>query len=382
MKDEKVLCVDDDQNILAGFKRALRKQFHVDTALDGQLGLDSISKQGPYAVIVSDLRMPGMDGVEFLAKAKEHSPDSARILLTGFADVNSAMEAVNEGNIFRFLSKPCTPEALAKALTAGIRQYRLVRAEKELLEKTLSGSIKVLTDVLALSNPVAFSRASLIRKYVVDLTSQLGLAETWQFEISSLLSQIGCITLPSTALESLYRREPLKTTEKRQFDEHPSVGSALIANIPRLDAVAEIVAYQEKRYDGSGVPEDSVKGNDIPLGSRLLKVAADILVLESAGISKRRAVSRLKQRNGWYDPSILAAMEEIAQTETIYQPRKVSVSELVPGMIISEDINTQGGVLLVGKGNEVTWLMCRRLNNFVGTGDISGQIQVQIPSDL
>src|ERR687883_1975197 len=128
---EKILCVDDEVNVLSAYQRSLRKDFDIHVANGGREGLETIKKNGPFAVIVSDMRMPEMDGVQFLARAKELAPESIRIMLTGNSDQQTAMEAVNEGHIFRFLTKPCPPEMLAKALTAGLEQYQLVRAERE-----------------------------------------------------------------------------------------------------------------------------------------------------------------------------------------------------------------------------------------------------------
>jgi len=138
---EKILCVDDDPNVLSALERTLRKQYAIHTAEGAEEGIKAIEAEGPFAVIVSDLRMPGMDGIQFLAHVKEIAPDSVRIMLTGHADLKVSIEAVNEGNIFRFLTKPCPPEKLSKALDAGIELYRLVKAEKELLESTLRGSV-------------------------------------------------------------------------------------------------------------------------------------------------------------------------------------------------------------------------------------------------
>jgi signal transduction histidine kinase len=146
---EKILCVDDEPNILEAYQRALRREFEIEIALGGEQGLAAVESRGPFAVIVSDMRMPGMDGVQFLSKVKEKAPDSIRIMLTGYADQHTAIEAVNEGNIFRFLTKPCPPEVLAKALGAGIQQYRLAMAEKNLLEWMLSGNIPMMKDLPA-----------------------------------------------------------------------------------------------------------------------------------------------------------------------------------------------------------------------------------------
>ena len=133
----KILCVDDDASILAAYQRNLRKQFPIDVALGGQEGLDAMANKGPYAVIVADMQMPGMNGVQFLTRAEEIAPDTVRIMLTGNADQKTAADAVNQGHVFRFLTKPCAPEELALMLSAALKQYRLVTAERELLEKTL-----------------------------------------------------------------------------------------------------------------------------------------------------------------------------------------------------------------------------------------------------
>jgi len=114
--EQKILFVDDDANILAAFRRHLRKRFHFDTALGPEEGLKAVVEKGPYAVVVSDLRMPKMDGIEFLTHVKEIAPDTVRMMLTGHADLHNTIEAVNEGNIFRFLTKPCPVDELSKAL--------------------------------------------------------------------------------------------------------------------------------------------------------------------------------------------------------------------------------------------------------------------------
>jgi DNA-binding NtrC family response regulator len=157
---EKILLVDDDHNILDGYRRSLSREFLMETALGGQQALELAAQHGPYAVVVSDMRMPGMDGIQLLSKIKAQSPDTVRVMLTGNADMDTAINAINEGSIFRFLNKPCSKETMGRTLTAALVQYRLVTAEKQLLEQTLSGSIQVLTEVLSLVNPAAFSRAS------------------------------------------------------------------------------------------------------------------------------------------------------------------------------------------------------------------------------
>ena len=169
----RVLFVDDDPDILNGFKRQLHTRFDVDIALGGEEGLSAVGSRGPYAVIVADMGMPDMDGIQFLGQVKKSAPETVRIMLTGHSDAQTAIDAVNQGNIFRFLTKPCMHYVLVDILNAGVEQYHLVMAEKELLEKTLKGSLKVLTGVLSVVNPSAFGRASRVQRVVRDLVAVL-----------------------------------------------------------------------------------------------------------------------------------------------------------------------------------------------------------------
>ena len=134
---DKILFVDDDPGILEGFQQLLRKEFVVTVALGGQEGLSAIKQDGPFAVVISDMRMPGMSGAEFLAKIRQKAPETVRMLLTGQTDMHAAIDAINEGNIFRFLTKPCRKEDLVNAINLGLAQYRSVIAEKELVKKAL-----------------------------------------------------------------------------------------------------------------------------------------------------------------------------------------------------------------------------------------------------
>jgi len=360
---EKVLLVDDDINILASFKRQLRKQFSVDTATGSKEGLEAIIKNGHYSVVVSDFRMPEMDGIKFLAKVKELSPDCVRIMLTGHADLKAAVDAVNEGNIFRFLIKPCPLHILKKALKEGIEQYQLITAERELLGQTLRGSIQILTEILEIVNPEAFGRSSRIKRYVRNVALHMKVTDIWRFETAAMLSQIGCIILPEETTIKIYQRQELTAEESEIFKLHPSIASDLLKKIPRMKEVAEIIAYQEKHFDGSGTPADTIKGKEIPLGARILKVLTDFDTLEIEGKNKTEALSELKKRSGWYDPDVLAAAEEVIETQANYESRSVSVSELLENMILGEDVRTLKGQLLISKGQVVSRPIIQRLKN-------------------
>src|SRR5271166_3168902 len=270
---EKILFVDDEPAVLDGYRRLLHNDFQVETAIGAGNGLAAIAshRSDPYNVVVSDIRMPEMDGVQFLSRVRVASPDSVRMALTGHADMQTAIDAVNEGSIFRFLTKPCEKMVLAKALTAGIVQYRLVVAEKELLEKTLSGSINVLTEVLSLVNPAAFSRSVRIRRHVQHIAKKLQLEAAWRFEVAAMMSQLGCVTLDTDTIEAVYAGSQLSADEQSRYAAHPSVAGDLLSNIPRLEPIARMIAQQDS-IPPSRQTCTAESFDVVALGAQLLKV--------------------------------------------------------------------------------------------------------------
>ncbi len=375
---EKILFVDDEPNVLAAYERQMRKQFEVVTMEGGEAGLRAVMAGGPYAVVVSDFRMPNMDGVRFLSRVKEISPDTVRMILTGYADMQTAIEAVNEGNIFRFLTKPCPPESLTKAILAGIEQYRLICAERDLLERTLKGAIQTLTELLGLVNPEAFGRCSRIQKRVRSIAQLKALPDLWQYETAAMLSQIGGVVLPEGILERIYRGEKLSDEESQLFEMHPMVGSDLVAKIPRMEPIARMIGHQEKRFDGSGVPRDAIRGEEIPMGARILKVVLDFDILEAKGWTGESALKELKGRIGWYDLGILDALAEILQVTGTDEIRLVKVKDLECDMVLTEDIVSESGILLVSKGLEMNNLILTGLRNFDRSANVREPIRVLV----
>jgi len=377
---EKILLVDDDKNILDGYKRSLRKDYNLEVALGAKEGLRMLGENGPYAVIVSDLRMPEIDGIQFLSEVRETVPDTVRMMLTGNADLDSSIQAVNEGNIFRFLTKPCPPETLTMALNAGVKQYRLVMAEKELLEKTLSGSVKVLIDILSMASPAAFGRATRVRNIMAQFAEKLDVENPWEFELAGMLSQTGCVTLPTEVIEKIYRRKPLNAVEIRMFESHPKLGYDLIANIPRLETIAEIILYQEKKFNGDGIPQDDVKGEDIPLGARALRLALDYDSLVWSGKNSLDAHDDIKKRLDQYDPGLVSVLEQIIGEQAKLVLQTFKINDLVSNMVLAQDVRTKSGLLLVAKGQSVTPALMERLRNFAQTGEVDEKVEVLIPA--
>ncbi len=376
MSAPKILFVDDDSRILSAIDRHLSDDFDLYTADGPSAGLKMVDEDGPFAVVISDMRMPGMTGVEMLKIIRQKSPDTVRVMLTGYADLNSTIEAVNEGNIFRFLSKPCSMETMAATVSDGIRQYQLVTAERELLECTLKGSVKVLFDVLGIVNPIAFGRASRVKRIAMALAASLGAGNLWEIEIAAMMSALGCITLSESTLRKIMNGQELDALERVAFDQHPAIGKSLLGNIPRLSDVARIVGYQEKCFDGTGAPAEGIRGTDIPLGARILKVCLDFDSHEARTKNKVEALDLLKEDAHKYDPDVLNAFEATFTQLFSASLMKLNVCQLRSGMVVSEDILNKSGGLLVGRGQEITRSMIGILSKMASNNNVKEPIYV------
>jgi response regulator RpfG family c-di-GMP phosphodiesterase len=357
----RVLCVDDEPSITASVTRVLRRTFDVVTAHTPEEGL-ALLKQGPaFAVVISDFQMPGMDGAEFLRLARQVAPDTVRVLLTGRRDLGATVDAVNHGQIFRFLAKPPAPEMLIAVTTAAARQYRLVTAERVLLEETLHGSIKALISLLALVQPAALGRTSRLKRHVSALAEQLQVPDRWSVEIATLLSQVGCVTLPPATMDRLAHGEALTPEELVLVARLPAVAETLIAGIPRLETVRAILRFQDTHFDGTGSPEPRVAGEAIPLGARILKAAIDFDVLESQNLGAEEALTLMGTR-GWYDPAVLAAARAIwTSAPAPAATGAIRLSQVTVGMVFAADLLAPDGMLLAARGQEVTPALADRV---------------------
>jgi FixJ family two-component response regulator len=380
---EKILMVDDESSVLDGYQRMFHNEFQIATAAGGAAALKALQATGPYAVVVSDMRMPEMDGARLLAKIKLLAPDTVRLMLTGNADIQTAVSAVNEGSIFRFLTKPCNKETLGKALTAGLLQYRLVTAEKELLENTLQGSIKVLTEMLGLVNPAAFGRALRVRRYIHHVVTRMALADPWRFEVAAMMSQLGCVTLHPDTIEAVHDGRPLSPGEQARFDAHPGVAHDLLAKIPRLEPIAWMIAHQNESAPNAGGSANSEMA-DLRLGANLLRATLAFDDLVGKGLSKKDAANQLSQEHKDFDPRIFQALRELevdpAKTRTVV--RTCAIQDLIPfDMVLEEEVRTKVGLLLVAKGQEVTEALILRLKSFLEYGAIGCGVTVCLSAD-
>ena len=371
-----ILCVDDQPEVLEGLTLHLRRRFKVMTATNGQAGLGVLEEHPSVAVIVSDMRMPGMDGAAFLTRARQIAPDAARILLTGQASLDSAIAAVNGGHIFRFLTKPCPPPALMAAIEAGVELHRLVTAERVLLEETLQGSIKAVIDVLALANPLAFGRASRIKDFAGSLAASLEVPNRWAIDVSAMLSQIGMIILPTETLEKVYAGVELTDDEKAMVARAPAVAEQLLRTIPRLEGVRGILRNYPKPY--AEIHASTKDAEAIAFGARILRIAIDFNELEGQGLSPAAAIDTMRGRTGVYDPMMLETFGSLKHAEPQHEIREVAFSALQAGMILFQDVKLVSGPMLMARGYEVTEGFVERARGFA-RGAVRDPIRVIMP---
>ncbi|HLK48762.1 MAG TPA: HD domain-containing phosphohydrolase [Bryobacteraceae bacterium] len=367
---KRILFVDDDPRVLQAFERQFYKRFEIRTAIGPELGLQAIATDGPFAAVVSDLRMPGMNGIEFLTRVRQISPDIVRVMLTGDADLSAAMAAVNEGKIFQFLTKPCPSDMLTRTLESSLEQHRLITAERELLENTLRGSIGVLSEILGLVNPQAFSRAQRIRRYVQHIVESLNLPDRWQYELAAMVSQIGCVTVPPDTLEKFYKQQSLSAAEQKILSEQNQVGHNLLAKIPRLESVAQMVAQQNASWSE---PSDAVK-----TGAQLLKVASACDEQVMRGVPFGVALSQMAGSRE-YHQLFVTALQRLEMEEAKNETRWLKLAQLKPGMIVAAGIYSQTGLLLLAKGQQVTDSAMARLNSFASLFGLIEPISVVVP---
>lgn len=368
---DRVLLVDDEQNVLEGFRRNLRR-YTLTTALGPMEGLEQVKKNGPFAVVVSDLQMPDMDGITFLTEVEAHAPNTIRIMLTGQADLNVSIAAVNEGHVFRFLTKPCPPELLAATLNDALEQYRLVEAERQLLEETLHGAVEVLTDVLGLVDEASQSFATRVQATVTKMCAATGL-EGWQYELAAMLSQLGNLILPPETTAKLNRGAPLTGPERAMADEAPGVAYRLLAHIPRLEEVAAIVRDQAD-------PPPMPPGREVDVvaaGATMLNLAVRYQRLLASDRSEHEVRTLLENAaTDDFRKAVVGALFEKEQTQ--WEEAVLPVRALQVGMVLSQVVRANNGVMLLSDGQVLSAALLERLRVFAEGVGVEEPIRVRI----
>ncbi|MDQ6992630.1 MAG: response regulator [Mariprofundus sp.] len=378
--NKKILFIDDEQNILQGYNRSLHGLYDIHLATDPEQGLKTLVEKGPFAAVVADYTMPIMNGIELLKKAQELAPQTVRLILTGYGNMENAIQAINEGSIFRFLTKPCDHELLVRSLDHALEQYRLIMAEKEIMEQTVLGSVRVMSHILSLVNPEAFKRTYRIKYYMNYLATELALTDLWQFEIAATLCQLGCITLPAETLQKFYANEVLTEQEREFIKQHPKIGYELLMKIPRLETIASMVNRQHLRFADLGCDNDKLPKNSAEVGGCML---AAVLGFDRASsqMSICKALEMMRSRTGQYHPLMLHALETVKKPAEgdMYAIRLLYVSQLEVFMVADEEIKTKSNLLLLVVGQELNNIVLKRLHSFASSVGIQEPVRMRVP---
>ncbi|MDJ0764001.1 MAG: response regulator [Myxococcota bacterium] len=367
MWKEKILLVDDEPRVLDGYRRQLRNHYNFETAVGGREALEKIESNGPFAVVVADMRMPGMDGVEFLKAVRKQSPETVRMMLTGNADQQTAVMAVNEGNIFRFMTKPCPAGQLITTLASGIRQYRLITSEKELLEHTLQGCIKMLTEILSLTDSEAFDHATKVRNYVQQIAPALKTKTTWELEAAATLMPIGFVILPPELKTKVLENKPLSQAESEMLSEVPEIGYRLLSHIPRLEAVAEYVRTTLTKFSKSGADANAPIPDDISFEANMLSVISALVELESTGRPIAEVLDIMSK--GQYNQQILSAAQDVLLNNQELRGGKAAlldarIKDIAIGDILRSNVDTEDDRRLLTAGTRITVAFLERINRY------------------
>lgn len=276
----KVLMVDDETNLLSSYRRLLNESFDLVTAESGEKALELIERAGPFAVVVSDYKMPKMNGVELLKQVRMVAPDTVRMMLTGQGDLNIAIEAINQGSIFRFLVKPCPHEELVQSISEGLHQYEAAGKQQEVLrqevfeafyQRNLQGTFKLITTLLERKDPYTAGHQLRVSRLAeaIAMAMQLDDQTIECVRVSANLHDIGKMYTPS---EILSKPGKLSELEFNLIKDHARAGYELLKEIELPWPVADIIMQHHERLDGSGYPR-GLQGTDILLEARIIGVA-------------------------------------------------------------------------------------------------------------
>jgi response regulator RpfG family c-di-GMP phosphodiesterase len=414
-----VLCVDDEPNILASLRRTLRNCGCEVVTANGALEALELMRRAPADVVVSDMRMPGMDGVQLLEQIQIDWPDAARILLTGHAEMSSTVAAINRGRIFRYISKPWDEAELVAAVRQGLELTSLQRDRVRLEELTLTQnlelralnegleqrvldrtdelghsnkklkqgfltSIKVFSNLLELRGGGMIGHGRRVANLARSVARSMALSdpEIQDLFIAGLLHDIGHIGLPDALLTKSVAR--LSPEELVQYRQHPLVGEQSLMPLEDLQSVAALIHAHHERFDGRGYP-DGKAGRDIPLGSRILAVVDTYDELQEGHLGGAKPTAQearvlMQQDQGsQFDPEVLQIFLQITQTQR--RPEKsdhiVSSDELLPLMVLASDLISPQGVLLLTAGHRLTDSLIRRIRTFEHRAQQPFRVHVQ-----
>lgn len=322
----RILIVDDDADLLASLRRSLRGRFRIFTAEGSREALALLEEIGPVEVAVSDLKMPGADGIELLTDIRKRFPDTVRILLTGYADLGNALSAVNRSHVFRILTKPCTTEEFQSAVAAALEQHELIRSRRELeglkkVKQAMEGIIRGFSRLVEARDPYTAGHQMRVCEIAVALADRLGLNgdRLAGLKMAAMVHDIGKISVPAEILNKPGR---LAEAEFGIIKAHPVTGYEILEPVSFDVPVASIVRQHHERLDGSGYP-DGLTDKDILPEAKILAVADVVEAMHShrpyrPGLGLEAALDEIRSGSGTiYDPDAVQACLELAEEQRL-----------------------------------------------------------------
>jgi response regulator RpfG family c-di-GMP phosphodiesterase len=355
----KILFVDDDELVLSGLTLTVGRKYDISTAMSGMEGLEISEKEGPFAVIVSDFNMPQMDGSEFLREIRKKDKDVVTMLLSGGVNFNEVSDAVRRGGIFRLIGKPCPTDLMIENLDQALKQYRTVRAEKDMLEQTMNGVVRAITTILAASKPLFFGRSERVKQLAFALAKELKLSEDWRLELASTFSYLGYLTLPDEVQEKLYNNEDVPDEITDVVKVFPNFANGILKAIPRLEEITPIISLIDQDYDESCTDDSAKFASLIRLAKHYERYASD-------GYSRADIFGFLDKAPGIYFPGALEALRKIKDySKGEAEVEEVSIDKLKSGMRILEELRLPNGTLVAPKGSKVDQHFIKVVENYV-----------------
>lgn len=367
-----VLFVDDEPNVLSGIRRQLRRSFTVDTADSPEQGLRKL-EDAAYPVIVSDMRMPGMNGAQFLAAARRLQPNAVRMVLSGEANIDAAIDAVNSGAIYRYLRKPTDSATLIAGVTSALERHRTDEAERRLLEDTLGGAVETLLEALQLAHPNAFRTSSRVARIATDLGTAVSFEPAWELVVASRLVLMGCIALADSTLA----QATMEGTPDEAFRRHAAIGEQLVERIPRLERAARMIGHHLDTPTREQL--DAFDTLDVQTrGAIVLGIAAETDRRVSRGQTRPQVLAAFEKRLPATLLKALAGTRMLPEGEV--DLRTLLIDDLDVGMICQEPIETTAGLKLTSSGTEITLAMKTRIVNFHRSVGCREPVVVAVPS--
>ena len=380
-----ILVVDDTPDNLKLLAELLKDTYKVQVANSGLRALE-IALRTPPDLILLDVMMPQMDGYQVCSELKSEptTRDIPILFITALNGEEDETKGFRTGCV-DYITKPISPPIVLARVATHLEQSRLRLAERELMEKTLKGSLAMIVEMLAMVDPVAFGWTREMADVCEKVAAALKMEEPWMVGLAAVLSQIGVLTIPDSIMGKVRARSILNTEERDTFSRVPEIGWTLLRNIPRMDEVAEVIHYSQKNYNGSGFPKDNRREEDIPLGARILRVAFDFMTRVAAKETAALVVRDMLHHTAWYDSGVLLRLKDLVDCgDCAPEPaggdegtREVALEALVVGQFLAYSVETREGKLLVRAGTALTPSILERLQNFHRIGAIEPTVWIQ-----